>query len=217
MADEGTTTDTTEPLVDGTASSVIPAGDKTASDALQTTTQEKTATEVTDKSEGTLTADATKTSKAPEKYELTLPEGSYLKESAVEKTASIAKERGLSNEEAQFVLEQSSRAVEDHLLDAQAVTEGWIAEVKSDKEIGGEHFNKSVESAKRVIERFATDEFKNYLNETKFGNHPEVVRTFARIGRAMEEDSLIMPKGTPAANKKSPEELFYGTTTSKKE
>ena len=37
---------------------------------------------------------------------------------------------------------------------------------------------------------FATPELKKALNETGFGNHPELVRLFVKIGKSLSEDSF---------------------------
>ena len=37
---------------------------------------------------------------------------------------------------------------------------------------------------------FATPALKAALNETGFGNHPELVRLFVKIGKSLSEDSF---------------------------
>jgi len=158
--------------------------------------------------------------KAPEKYELKMPDGSLLDAGAIERTATYAKERGLSNEDAQAVLERDHATIMSY-ADAQKamVSEklaAWVEDVKADKELGGDNFGKSVELAKRVVERFGTDAFKKALNESGLGNHPELVRVFVRIGRSMAEDTLVVPRST-SGTKRSLEEVFYGGTKEKSE
>lgn len=41
------------------------------------------------------------------------------------------------------------------------------------------------------MDKFGSPELKQYLNETGLGNHPELVRIFANIGKAMSEDGLV--------------------------
>ena len=148
-----------------------------------------------------------------EKYELKLPEGSLLRPEHVEKIALIAKERGLSNENAQLLVEREHQARTEFLNELRAQDEqaktAWISEVKADKEIGGDNFNRSVETAKRALDRFGSPEFKAMLDDTGYGNHPEVVRIFARIASSMSEDQLVIP-GSQAGGSKSIEEIFYG-------
>ncbi len=153
----------------------------------------------------------------PEKYELKLPENSPLKADAIERISTLAKEKGLSNEQAQGLLDAESGTVlsyvEAQKSQVKTITEGWVNELKSDKELGGEHFNQSVEMAKRVVDRFGTDAFKKALNETGLGNHPELVRAFARIGKSMAEDQLVIGNQQNPKAKKSIESVFYGDKT----
>lgn len=153
----------------------------------------------------------------PEKYEFKLPEGSQLKPETLEKIASIAKERGFTNEQAQALVDPKLQSVLTDIVSAklqedtkQLANTEWVKEAKDDKEIGGEAFGRSVETAKRVVERFGTDSFKKALNDTGLGNHPELLRVFARIGKAMEPHELIKPGTQPSAVKKSPEEVLFG-------
>lgn len=153
---------------------------------------------------------------APEKYELTLPDGSLLDESVLERTAEIAKKQGLSNEQAQELLNQKSVAVNEYVSALQARVESWKTEVQNDKELGGAHFAKSVETAKRAVERFGTPEFQQALRDSGLGNHPEVVRVFKRIGEAMEDDTLLTVR---QPSKKEPVDMaskFYPTSSEEK-
>jgi len=43
----------------------------------------------------------------------------------------------------------------------------------------------------RAVRQFATDEFKQLMDETGLGNHPAVVATFEAVGRAFGEDRVI--------------------------
>lgn len=137
----------------------------------------------------------------PEKYELKLQEESLLGEDHVEKVAALAKEQGLSNDEAQKMLDRDSKLVEsieeDRMAKHEEQMEAWKDQAYNDKEIGGskENFDTNVESARRAASRFGTDEFKAALDESGLGNHPEILRVFARIGRAMNEDKLIVAHG----------------------
>lgn len=155
--------------------------------------------------------------KVPEKYDLKLPENSLLDAAHLEKISSYAKEKGFSNDMAQALLERESLAVESYNNaqkdTLQKIGESWVSEAKNDKEIGGEAFKQNTELAKRVVDRFGTDPFKKALNETGLGNHPELLRVFTRIGKAMSEDKLIVPGAQAASGKRSIEDIFYGAST----
>lgn len=150
----------------------------------------------------------------PEKYDLKMPEGSPLDKSYVDKIASYAKEQGLSNEQAQKVLEREHSVVSDFAKKQQEnhnqLVDTWAKQVESDNEIGGQNYKQNVELASRVVKRFGSDTFIKGLNDTGFGNHPEFVRVFTRIGKAMSDDQLVMPGSQPAP-KREIADVFYGS------
>lgn len=145
------------------------------------------------------------TPKVPEKYDLKLPENSILDSESVEQVAAIAKQNGLTNEQAQKILDDQSSAVTQAIADRSAK---WLDQLKSDKELGPQ-LSRKVELASRVVNRFGSEELKNELNRSGFGNHPELVRILSRIGEAMAEDTLINPAGVPK-DRKPTAEVFYG-------
>lgn len=154
----------------------------------------------------------------PEKYDFKLPEGSLLTSKHLEDLAALAKERGLSQEEAQKLLERDSGVVksfqDSQLKLVEEHKQKWLEASQSDKEFGGEAFKANAEIAQRAIAKFGSEAFKQELERSGLGNHPELVRTFVRIGKAMSEDSLVVPKTQiVGASKKSAEEIFYGETS----
>lgn len=148
----------------------------------------------------------------PEKYELKLSEDSLLDSSVVERIAAEAKERGLSQDDAQKLLDRENSAVTSYQKlqeeEYKQRSGAWVDEIKSDKELGGEAFNENAELAKRVTQRFGSEAFLKTLDETGLGNHPELVRTFVRIGKSMKDDQLVLPGAQPAP-KKTHAEILY--------
>lgn len=153
--------------------------------------------------------------KAPEKYALKVPKESHLDKSAIERIEQYAKERGLSNDEAQWLLDREHQAVDGYVKRAtelnQRISKEWAEQVKQDKEIGGEKYDQAVAYARNAMQRFASEELIKALQETGYGNHPELVRTFYRIGRAMSNDRFVTPREHGSTQKKSMEDLFYST------
>lgn len=148
----------------------------------------------------------------PEKYDLKLPKDSPMNAAQVEKLSSYAKEKGLSNEQAQSLLDRESEAVSGYASEQAEKQSQFMAslaeQAKNDKEIGGESFKKNVELASRVVTRFGTPEFKKELDRSGLGNHPELIRVFKRVGEAMSEDQLIIP-GAQSHGKKSTASILY--------
>lgn len=156
----------------------------------------------------------------PTKLELKLPEGSLLDAAHLEKTVAFAKERGLSTEQAQAIVERDhanlAAFVESQKTQLSQQGERWLTEAKADKEVGGDAFPKNVELARRVVEKFGNDSLKRALDDSLLGNNPEVVRFLTRIGKAMSEDQFVRaPASAGSSVKKAPEEVLYGDQKSK--
>lgn len=79
--------------------------------------------------------------------------------------------------------------------------------MKADKEIGGDKLTASLSKAQQALETFGTPELKEYLNETGLGNHPELVKAFVKIGKAMSEDNMVSAANT---GQRSAAEVLYG-------
>jgi hypothetical protein len=149
----------------------------------------------------------------PEKYEFKLPKGSLLDEAAIGKIASHAREQGLSQKDAQAYLERQNELVntfaESQRAEHLGRIESWKKEAEADQEIGGEAFKQNIDLASRVAKRFGSENFFKELSVSGLGNHPELVRTFVRIGRAMSPDELVV--GSPMGNRPlAIEDKFYG-------
>lgn len=131
-------------------------------------------------------------------------EGQTIDKGLVDKFAPIAAELGLSQKGAQkladfyakeIVGQQSAAFVE------QIST--WFDETSKDKEIGGDKFTASTLNAEKALKVFGTGGLRQLMVQYGIGNHPEVVRFFARVGGAIGEDSAAGGKpgsGAPAVD-----------------
>jgi hypothetical protein len=155
----------------------------------------------------------------PEKYELKLPENSLLKAQALEDIAATAKEHKLTQKQAEALVQREDKALHAYhqaqLDDLKVKSQVWIQDVKADKELGGEAFVKNAELASRVVKRFGTESFQKMISDSGAGNHPELVRIFARIGKAMSEDQLVIPGSQSGRGPRSMEDIFYGEQSKK--
>lgn len=151
-------------------------------------------------------------------FQLELPEGSLLDEAHVDKVVSFAKERGLSKEQAQAILNRDAAEKADFVKANRPGGETWQKQVGSyhqiclaDKEIGGseENLKKSAEYAHRVIEKHFSPNIKEFLDQTGLGSHPDFVRGFARLGRSMAEDQASHGSSIPAPKEKTLAERLF--------
>jgi hypothetical protein len=142
----------------------------------------------------------------PEKYDLKLTQDSILDSAALDRVASYAKAQQLTQEEAVGMLqaqEEDARA----FINERKTT--WVSEAKADKEIGGDKFTEHVELSKRALEAYGTPKLRAELDRSGFGNYPEIIRVFARIGKEIANDSSINPSQNTAVDRKPTSEIFY--------
>ena len=146
----------------------------------------------------------------PEKYDLKLPDKSPVEPSRIAEIEAEAKAQGLTQEQAQGLVDREHKVV-SNLLDAHNKrVETWLQEATSDKEIGGAEINRNIELAKRVVDTFGTPLLKQQLEATGFGSHPELLRLFVRIGKASGEDRLVAGSKGIAPKPKSAANLLFG-------
>lgn len=147
----------------------------------------------------------------PEKYDLKLPEGSQLDKTAIDRISTYAKEKGLSQDAAQELLNRENGAVEAHVAAQSKRLEEkrdeWAKAWEADKEIGGAAFKENVELAKRVVERFGDTELRTALDQSGLGNHPALARLLVKIGKSMGDDKLVV--GKTASGEKSLASMLY--------
>ena len=140
---------------------------------------------------------------APEKYEFAAPDGVHLGDSVLSKFSEAAKAANLPQDAAQRILSEVAPAiVAEQAAALESIGKEWAEASRADKEIGGEKFDENLGIAKQAMTKFATPELTKLLVDTQLGNHPEVLRLFHRIGKAISEDKVIPGNGapTPTAN-----------------
>lgn len=144
--------------------------------------------------------DGEKETGAREKYEdFNIPEGVEVDAALLEKASPLFKEFNLTQEQAQKAVDLLAEA---RAGDAKALTdslktarEAWVSDAKADKEIGGANFKENLGVAGKALAAFGTPELSGLLKASGFGDHPEVIRVFHRIGKAMSDDKLVTKDG----------------------
>lgn len=105
--------------------------------------------------------------------------------------AAVAKEVGLPRDKACVLLSKAADLA--NRMDEQAVREqadAWVRQAKTDAEFGGAALDANLAVAKRGLEAFGGEPLKMLLDSTGLGNHPEVIRFFWKVGKAVSEDSF---------------------------
>lgn len=148
----------------------------------------------------------------PEKYEFKFAEGVQVDEATLGAISEQAKDLGLTQEQAQ---KYADLKVKDQMAQAEShhkTVADWRKASETDKEFGGEKLKENLGVARRAIDQFMTPEFKEILDKTGFGNHPEVIRTFYKVGLAISEDGKVVKGGAPKASR-SAAEVLYGKSS----
>lgn len=127
------------------------------------------------------------------KYSLTMPDGVEVDHELLDAMGSDFKELGLTNGQAQkladkFIETQSRRGAAQAENWANRV-QGWADEARRDRDIGGHKWQGTVSSAQRALSTLGTPALREYLNVSGGGNHPELIRIFAKVGSMIREDN----------------------------
>lgn len=156
-------------------------------------------------------AEAGKNTGAPETYEFKLPDGVHLPEEGVTAFGEFAKAQDMPQEAAQDLLGKLAPAMQQRQEAVLAsAREEWTAQVKADKELGGDKLEENLAVAVKAREQFGSEELTTLLNETSLGNHPALVRFFFKVGKAISEDGHVTAGGASAEGK-TPAQKMYPT------
>jgi len=129
---------------------------------------------------------------APETYEFKAPEGQEYDEALINVYSEAAKEQNLSQEKAQAILEKVAPVLAQQQVQAEeTLRTQWTESSKADKEFGGDKLAESLSVAKVAVDKLGTPEFKELVNNTVLGNHPEMIRFLVRVGKTLSEDSIV--------------------------
>lgn len=148
---------------------------------------------------------------APEKYnDFAIPKGVELD---VEKVSELAKGFNLPQKGAQKLVDVVSSELEAMAksnADAWNKTrDDWVSEIKTDKEFGGTNFNETVERSNRTLRKFGSEGLINYFRQTGLGDHPDLIKAFAKIDKALGDDKLIDGDNGDDLSNKSPAQIMY--------
>lgn len=190
----------------------------TATTAAATTASTAATTSATDGTKVAATEGGATTTVAtpvvPEKYaDFKLPEGTTLEAAQLTELHTAAKDLGLSQEAAQKYVDRTladRKATETSVITKaqESVKQqalGWKTQTEADPEIGGTAFKDNLATAVKARDQFATPELTKMLNDSGLGNHPEVVRFFYKVGKAMSEDKFVKAGNASAGTAANPD------------
>jgi hypothetical protein len=185
------------------------AADKAAADTAAATaaaagkTPEQLAAEKKPAADTETARKAADQAKAPEKYELTLPENGRLEASDLEVVAAEAKALGLTQAQAQQLVTTRATAL-------TALSDQFLTDLKADPELGGAHFDTTVKHALAGRDWLFPPGSEEaalvtaWFEKTGLGNHKAFVRALARVGKARAEDRPVSGAGLVSGGERKP-------------
>jgi len=177
--------------------------DASGENAVQKETDDKSKDDEIDKDKGG----------APEKYEdFKLPNGMEIDTEVLAAFEGELKSANLTQEQGQKFIDLQTKLVAKVTDAQQAAWAGqlkdWSSAAESDKEYGGAKFGANIDLARKAMREIGTPELAQALNETGMGNHPEFIRFFVRVGKAISEDGVVIGKGRQAVQRSQAERIF---------
>lgn len=132
---------------------------------------------------------------APEQYEqFQIPEGLTLDQDLVDKFVPIAKEIGLTQEQAQKIVDLQTAEIQRLEANQQKnwdeTLRNWDKQAKVDEEFGGKDFEANLGVAREAMDAFGNEALQDAMDTSGMGNHPEMIRLLFKIGQALKEHNL---------------------------
>lgn len=128
---------------------------------------------------------------APEVYEFKAAEGQTFDPEFLKGYSEVARELNLTQEAAQTMIDKVGPVLaQQQQAQIARVRSEWAEASKVDAEFGGAKFDENLAIAKQSIDKFATPEFKQMLDDTGLGNHPEWIRYCYRVSKAFAPDNF---------------------------
>lgn len=163
----------------------------------------------------------------PERYELAAPEGMDLDAAMLIEFEPVARELGLTNEQAQSLADAYARRMQamaaGHLEDWNRQTDRLAETVLADREIGGGQaaFAEKRAVMKRGLASLDDQELGRAIEEGRpiHPNSPGLLRALYRLGRAAAEDGFAeggLSAGPPGSGPQAWARSLYPTLTSQR-
>lgn len=128
----------------------------------------------------------------PEAYELKMPDGIEMDAALLAEVTPMFREAKLSPAQAQVVADAYMKTQTDAIQKFQEQTQQWLKDAKADDEIGKADYDKNLSHAHRAFKAFGNDKAMQLFDSYGLGNHPEILRIFVRMGKAIGEGGTVL-------------------------
>jgi len=143
------------------------------------------------------------------------PEGLTLDPETFGKFSEIAKSSGMSHATATSLMDlyhSVASTQETKNLEAWKTTrEGWVTEVKADREVGGSNLDEVKRTVAKVLDNpdLTDPKFREALEITGIGDNPAAVRTLYRWAKALTEGGPVTGDAPSRRTPRSLAEVMY--------
>lgn len=190
-----------------------------AKKALEADPENKELQDAVKAAEDKLNAAKPKVDGAPDKYEFKAADGQEFDPELTTEFSTVAKELNLSQEKADKLVAFGPKILQKALAKQveqwATIREGWVNELKADKEFGGPQLAETVNRAKRALAKFGDAGLTKLLSApnkggTGFGDNNSLIKFLARVDKATSEDQIV--DGDPSGKDNvSAAEVIYPT------
>jgi hypothetical protein len=145
----------------------------------------------------------------PSEYQLALQQGTILEASDLADVAAMAKQQGLTQEEAQAALVAYEQSLRDQ-------STKFRSELEADTTLGGANLATTQRNVIRALDSLAPAStvegkaLRTFLDKSGLGNSLHIVRLLDKVGRGMGEDRPILTNAPQGSSPVDIVELFYG-------
>ncbi len=151
---------------------------------------------------------------APEEYsDFEIPDGVEVDGEALETLKGQLKDIGANQAQAQQLIDlqiaTNAKAYEAQVKAWTDTQDTWKDTAKNDEEYGKGNFDQNMVVARRGMREIGGDELAKALDETGAGNHPEIIRAFFRMGKAIGEDSFSIGGTSGSSDKSHADKIFH--------
>ena len=230
-AQDNTTAEGSTDTAKEASEEVKPEGSETSEEGDKETEE----SESTDEEKKKEKSEEEEESGAPDSYEkFELPEGVEMTDEQFAEVSEFSKSLNLTQEQAQQAVNYHNEVVSRVVGEVKAQSEQeradmqaeWVNQVKVDKEIGGADMREKLSTALKSLNAFSDNavdatgkpildkaglpvtKIAQALQESGFGDHPEMVRVFYRVGKLISEDSYLSGKAPTGAPKTQAETMY---------
>lgn len=141
-----------------------------------------------------------------DEYEISIPDGLPQSDDTVKWFQETSHKLGIPKAMAEgLAREYFSKSAKDFDALNQAIEKKQAESTNSLKREWGGEFQKNLDAAKIVARKIGGDDFMKYLNDTRLGDDPQIIKIFHKVFSMIGESAFVQGAAAPAATVKRTE------------